>query len=47
MIGQTILHYPDTKRRDAKQRHKILEKLRHNDGGQVGKGGMFSLNAKI
>jgi hypothetical protein len=25
MIGQTISHYPATKWRDAKKRHKILE----------------------
>lgn len=27
MIGQTISHYPDTNRRDATKRGKILEKL--------------------
>jgi hypothetical protein len=37
MIGQTISHYPDKKRRDAKMRRKILEKPPASTG-QVGGG---------
>ncbi len=33
MIGQSISHYPDEKRRDAKMRRKILERL---GGGGMG-----------
>jgi hypothetical protein len=39
MIGQTISHYPATKQRDAKQRRKILEKSRPEQGS--GRGSSF------
>jgi len=37
MIGQIVSDYPDTKRRDARQRRKILEKPRHTATKMAGK----------
>jgi len=39
MIGRIISHYPDTNRRDATKRRKIIEKLRE--------GGMFQISPRL